>query len=159
MYQPIRLNPDATSYAPSSIQSGYSTYSSTGTVVKASGDITAGTVNLTSTALPKGVYHITVYLTLTATAVGNLSLGNLFGGCVSTTLNQSTVINNICFSSWYPTSFATTIGKIVYALSCSGYYNNATTGTIIYGLGKIDANTTNTSGFTILLGLTIKRIY
>jgi len=159
MYQPIRLNPDATSYAPTSVQSGFSTYSATGTVVRASGNITAGTVNLTSTALPKGVYHITIYLTLTATVVGNLSLGNLFGGCVSTTLDQSTVVNNICFSSWYPTSFANTAGKIVYALSASGYYNNATTGTIIYGLGKIDANTTNTSGFTILIGLAIRRIY
>ena len=149
MYQNIRLYPNLTSYAPSSIQSGYSTFFSTVTFTRAANNLTAGSANITSSALPKGVYYISIYIFVTATAAGALSLGNLFGGCVSTTLNQNTVVNNICSSYFFPVSYNVTAGQVRIAFTASGYY----------AYSKIDAAATNTAGYTVRIEITIKRIY
>ena len=164
MYQPIRLYPNLTAFSPSSIQSGYVFYSAGVNASKTSGQTTATSLNLTSTALPKGIYYINVYGYITITSTGVVPILALnkpyFVGCVSTTLNQSTVVNNIADSYYDPNFFTPVNGVVIAQLGVGGYYNNATTGTILYGYGRIDAGTANTNtGYRVNLEMNIRRIY
>jgi hypothetical protein len=164
MYQPIRLYPNLTSFSPSSIQSGYVFYTAGVNASKTAGQTTATSLNLTSTALPKGIYYINVYGYITITSVVVVALLALtkpfFVGCVSTTLNQSTVVNNIADSHLNITTYAPVNGAVIAQLGVSGYYNNDTTGTILYGYGRIDGGTLNTNtGYRVNLEMNIRRIY
>jgi hypothetical protein len=164
MYQPIRLYPNATAYSPLSTQSGYVFYTAGVNASKTAGQTTATSLNLTSTALPKGIYYINVYGYITITSVTNPAILALtrpfFVGCVSTTLNQSTVVNNIA-DSRFNNDFITPVnGAIITQLGVGGYYNNATTGTILYGYGRIDGGTSNSNtGYRVNLEMNIRRIY
>lgn len=164
-YKPIILYPNLTSFAPSSIQSGYIFYAGSVNATKASGVTTATSLNLTSTALPKGIYYINIYGYITITAIGlapTLGLKRpFFVGCVSTTLNQSTVVNNIA-DSYYNYDFYTppVVGTVFGQIGVSGYYNNSTTGTILYGYGRIDAGGVNVNtAYRVNLEMSIRRIY
>ena len=163
MYQPMRLYPNLTSFAPSSIQSGYITYTGAVNASKTSGQTTATSLNLTSSALPKGIYYIDVYGYVTATNAGGLiGLSKpFFVGCVSTTLNLSTVVNNIGATYFDPASYTPTVNNTVLcSINANGYYNNATTGTILYGYGRIDAGTANIlATYRVNLDMYIRRIY
>ena len=164
MYQPIRLYPNLTAFSPSSIQSGYVFYTAGVNASKTAGQTTATSLNLTSTALPKGIYYINVYGYITITSTGAVPLLGLnkpfFVGCVSTTLDQSTVVNNIADSYFNPTIFTPVNGVVIVQLGVGGYYNNATTGTILYGYGQINSGTVNSNtGYRVNLEMNIRRIY
>jgi hypothetical protein len=160
-YKPMILYSDLTAYAPTSIQSGYTTFFSTVSFTRAGTNTSSGTANINSTALPKGIYYISIYLFATATNTGANSLNvlTLFGGCVSTSLDQSTVVNNIGATTLNSGAFDPTAGVVFATLTTSGYYNNTTTGTILRAMSKSDGAIVNTSGYGVRVEFTIKRIY
>ena len=160
MYKPMILYSDLTAYAPTSIQSGYTTFFSTVTFTRAAANLSSGTGNISSTALPKGIYYISIYLFATAsnTTINGLNLLTLFGGCVTTASDQSTVVNNMGATT-LRTGLFDTASSVFATLTTSGYYNNSTTGTILRAMSKSDGAVVNLSGYTVRIEFTIKRIY
>jgi len=156
MYRPLLLYPTASSYAPSSLQSGYVYSSSTTSVAVPAAQTGGRSLNITI-PLVAGVYFAVLSLRLKTTVSSVLTIPINYI-TLNTTINTfDTTINDIAQGGGGGTGSATIPVSTFFELNVCGYFN-LSTATSLNCFGRSNGASTNGSGYTFEIETSIIKI-
>jgi len=160
MYRPLLLYPSATSFAPSSLQSGYVYFNNSVNVVVPASQTGGRSLNITI-PLVAGVYFAVLNLRLLKVISGVTSLSTPINYLtLNTTVNSyTTTINDIAQGGGGGTTGASQSVGTYYEFNVCGYFN-LSTATSLNCFGRMNGANINsgTGGFTFEIEATIIKI-